>query len=154
MNHWFDGLAMLHRFAIDDGSVSYANRFLETPRLPRREGDGRDRLLRVRDRSLPLAVPARAVAMFSPKLSDNANVNLTKLGERFIAMTETPMPVQFDAETLAAAGVAYEVPGHADDRASAPRPRQRRDAQLRGQARAAQRVPLLPPRARTPPSPR
>ena len=31
--------------------------------------------------------------MFSPKLTDNANVNLTKLGERFIAMTETPIPV-------------------------------------------------------------
>ena len=26
--------------------------------------------------------------MFSPKLTDNANVNLVKLGERFIAMTE------------------------------------------------------------------
>ena len=38
--------------------------------------------------------------MFSPKISDNANVNLTKLGERYIAMTETPIPVEFDAETL------------------------------------------------------
>ena len=49
--------------------------------------------------------------MFSPKISDNANVNLVKLGERFIAMTETPIPVQFDDDTLAAAGVAYEAPG-------------------------------------------
>ena len=49
--------------------------------------------------------------MFSPQLSDNANVNLAKLGERFISMTETPIPVQFDAETLETAGVAYEVPG-------------------------------------------
>ena len=49
--------------------------------------------------------------MFSPKLTDNANVNLTKLGERFISMTETPIPVEFDAETLAAAGVPYKPPG-------------------------------------------
>jgi carotenoid cleavage dioxygenase-like enzyme len=49
--------------------------------------------------------------MFSPKLTDNANVNLTRLGERFIAMTETPIPVEFDAETLAAAGVPYDPPG-------------------------------------------
>src|SRR3954462_8588385 len=28
--HWFDGLAMLPRFAIGDGQVSYANRFLRT----------------------------------------------------------------------------------------------------------------------------
>ena len=30
MSHWFDGLAMLHRFGFADGSVSYASRFLET----------------------------------------------------------------------------------------------------------------------------
>ena len=42
-------------------------------------------------------------------MSDNANVNLTKLGERFISMTETPIPVEFDGETLETAGVAYEV---------------------------------------------
>ena len=40
-----------------------------------------------------------------------------------IAMTETPIPVQFDAETLEAAGVAYERPGDADHRPSASRPR-------------------------------
>ena len=49
--------------------------------------------------------------MFSPKISDNANVNLTKLGERYISMTETPIPVEFDAETLETVGVAYEAPG-------------------------------------------
>jgi carotenoid cleavage dioxygenase-like enzyme len=29
-NHWFDGLAMLHRFAFDQGRVSYSNRFLQS----------------------------------------------------------------------------------------------------------------------------
>ena len=53
----------------------------------------------------------RAVSMFQPSLSDNANVNLVQLGERFVTMTETPLPVQFDPETLATAGVAWEVPG-------------------------------------------
>src|SRR5262245_43536756 len=28
--HWFDGLAMLHRFSFDRGGVSYANRYLES----------------------------------------------------------------------------------------------------------------------------
>ncbi len=49
--------------------------------------------------------------MFSPKISDNANVNLVKLGERYISMTETPIPVEFDGETLETVGVAYEAPG-------------------------------------------
>ena len=29
-NHWFDGLAMLHKFAFSAGSVSYANRYLRS----------------------------------------------------------------------------------------------------------------------------
>ena len=39
-------------------------------------------------------------------------MNIARLGERFIAMTETPLPVQFDPDTLKAAGVRpYEAPG-------------------------------------------
>src|SRR5215212_2236670 len=30
LNHWFDGLAMLHAFGFRDGRVSYANRYLRT----------------------------------------------------------------------------------------------------------------------------
>ena len=69
-------------------------------------------------------------------------------------MTETPIPVQFDAETLDDGGRRLRRARDADDRAPAPRPRDRRHAQLRRQARAAQRVPLLPARPRRPPSPR
>jgi len=110
MNHWFDGFAMLHRFSFADGDVSYANRFLESRayRAARDEG----RIAYSEFATDPCrSLFQRVVAMFSPKLTDNANVNLTKLGERFISMTETPIPVEFDAETLAAAGVAYEAPG-------------------------------------------
>jgi beta,beta-carotene 9',10'-dioxygenase len=110
MNHWFDGLAMLHRFSFAGDDVSYANRFLESRayRAARERGEiAYSEFATDPCRSLF----ARVGAMFSPKLTDNANVNLTKLGERFIAMTETPIPVQFDAGTLAAAGVPYRAPG-------------------------------------------
>src|SRR6266571_1604450 len=30
MRHWFDGLAMLHRFTVSGGQVSYGSRFLES----------------------------------------------------------------------------------------------------------------------------
>jgi carotenoid cleavage dioxygenase-like enzyme len=110
MNHWFDGFAMLHRFSFDDGEVSYANRFLESRAYrAAREGGKISYSEFATDPCRSLF--QRVSAMFSPQLTDNANVNLTKLGERFIAMTETPIPVQFDAGTLAAAGVAYDVPG-------------------------------------------
>jgi beta,beta-carotene 9',10'-dioxygenase len=110
MNHWFDGLAMLHRFSFAGGDVSYANRFLETKAYRAAKETGEITYSEFATdpcRSLY----QRVTAVFSPKLTDNANVNLVKLGNRFIAMTETPIPVQFDADTLAAAGVAYDVPG-------------------------------------------
>lgn len=110
MNHWFDGLAMLHRFSFDDGSVSYASRFLQSKAYRAAEETGEISYSEFATdpcRSLF----QRVTAMFSPKLTDNANVNLTQLGERFVAMTETPIPVQFDGETLDTAGVAYEPPG-------------------------------------------
>ena len=46
----------------------------------------------------------RVQSVFSPDVTDNANVNLVRIGERYIAMTETPLPIEFDAETLATHG--------------------------------------------------
>ena len=30
VNHWFDGFGMLHRFLIQNGSVTYSNRFIQS----------------------------------------------------------------------------------------------------------------------------
>lgn len=108
-SHWFDGQAMLHRFGFADGAVSYASRFLRTRAFAATE---RGELSYPEFATDPCrTLFGRAIAIFSPKLSDNCNVNVAKLGERWVAMTETPIPVEFDAETLESAGVAYEVPG-------------------------------------------
>ena len=101
---------MLHRFGFADGSVSYANRFLESKAYRAAEETGEISYSEFATdpcRSLF----KRAMSMFQPTLSDNGNVNLVKLGERFVTMTETPIPVEFDPETLATAGVAWDVPG-------------------------------------------
>ncbi len=110
MRHWFDGQAMLHRFGFEDGRVSYANRFVRGTAYRAAEEKGAIQYSEFATdpcRSLF----SRVMAMFSPRISDNANVNLTRLGERFAAMTETPMPVEFDTRTLESAGVAWKVPG-------------------------------------------
>src|SRR5215213_3894056 len=39
--HWFDGLAMLHRFTFANGSVSYANRYLLSPAYRKARETGR-----------------------------------------------------------------------------------------------------------------
>lgn len=110
MRHWFDGLAMLHRFGFGGGRVTYANRYLDTE--AKRAADAKGEIQYSEFATDPCrSLFKRAFTLFQPKLTDNCNVNLLKLGERFVAMTETPLPVQFDPDTLAAAGVAWEVPG-------------------------------------------
>jgi beta,beta-carotene 9',10'-dioxygenase len=112
MRHWFDGLAMLHRFTIADGAVSYGNRFLESDAYRRSRAEGK--IVFSEFATDPCrSLFKRVQSMFAPALTDNANVNVTKLGEQFIAMTETPLPVQFDPHTLKSAGVVhpYTAPG-------------------------------------------
>ncbi len=110
MRHWFDGLAMLHRFSIAEGQVSYAHKFLQTQAY--RAAKERGRISYSEFATDPCrSLFQRVTAMFSPAISDNANVNLVKLGEQFVAMTETPLPVQFDAQTLETVGLAYKAPG-------------------------------------------
>jgi beta,beta-carotene 9',10'-dioxygenase len=110
MRHWIDGFAMLHRFGIANGEVSYANRFLQTRAY--RAAEEKGEIVYSEFATDPCrSLFSRVFSMFSPKISDNANVNLVKLGERYISMTETPIPVEFDGETLETVGVAYEAPG-------------------------------------------
>ena len=110
VNHWFDGYSMLHRFDFTDGRVSYANKFLESRayRAAKETGEiSYSEFATDPCRSLF----KRVQAFFSPKISDNANVNLTRLGDDVVAMTETPLPVLFDRKTLESAGVASPAPG-------------------------------------------
>jgi carotenoid cleavage dioxygenase-like enzyme len=109
LRHWFDGLAMLHRFSFGGGRVSYANRFLRSDAYQEAE---KGRISYSEFATDPCrSFFKRATTLFKPNLTDNGNVNLTRLGDEYIAMTETPLPVAFDPETLDALGVAYRPPG-------------------------------------------
>src|SRR3954467_6874780 len=109
IRHWFDGLAMLHRFAFQDGNVSYANRFIRSEAYERAEKG--ERLSQGFATDPCRAIFKRVQTMFSPQFTDNANVNLMRLGERYVAMTETPLPIEFDRQTLATLRHAGKAPG-------------------------------------------
>jgi carotenoid cleavage dioxygenase-like enzyme len=103
LRHWFDGLAMLNAFTFGDGRVGYGSRFLDTDTY-RGAREGRfDRLGFAEDPCRSLF--KRVSALFSPDFTDNTNVNLVRLGERYLAMTELPLPVEFDPETLETLGL-------------------------------------------------
>lgn len=110
LRHWFDGLAMLHRFTIADGSVSYANRYLDS--RTRRASNSAGELTYGQFATDPCrSIFQRVQALFSTETTDNANVNIARLGERFTALTESAIPVEFDRRTLQAAGVPHRAPG-------------------------------------------
>lgn len=109
--HWFDGLAMLHRFAIADGAVSYSNRYLDSP--AHQAAVGENRIAYGEFASDPCrSIFKRVTTAFTPpQFGSNANVNLSVIADQLVAMTETPMAVAFDPQTLATAGVV----GYDDD---------------------------------------
>jgi carotenoid cleavage dioxygenase-like enzyme len=115
LRHWFDGQAMLHAFAVEGGRVSYANRWLRTKQLESIERDGK--LAYSEFATDPCrSLFKRMTMMFNPRagLTDNGVVNVVKLGEEHLALTETPMPVSFDPKTLETLGVtdwAKDIPG-------------------------------------------
>jgi beta,beta-carotene 9',10'-dioxygenase len=109
--HWFDGLAMLHRFAFGDGTVSYSNRYLDSPAYQAAKSNGR--IAYAEFATDPCrSLFRRVVTTFRPRPNgSNANVNVLRFGEDFVALTESPLPVVFDPETLRMLGVAAPAPG-------------------------------------------
>jgi beta,beta-carotene 9',10'-dioxygenase len=102
--HWFDGLAMLHKFSLDGEKVSYANRFLEGKSYRSAKEAGRITYSEfATDPCRDLF--GRVMAVFSPKITDSAKVSVAKIAQRYMALAETPIQVEFDIETLKAVGV-------------------------------------------------
>ena len=106
--NWFDGLAMIHAFSFDQGNVSYANAFLKTTNYQdvqrtgsmRYKGFVQDPCTSTFKRILSLFIPKDRTTPSLP----NANVNITQYADRFVALTETPLPIEFDPATLATVG--------------------------------------------------
>jgi carotenoid cleavage dioxygenase-like enzyme len=112
--HWFDGQAMLHRFELTAGRVSYANRILDTP-------SSRALLDRGRIRYSEFATDpcgslfSRFFTRFTRKPSANTAVNVATLAGHDVALTEVPLAVAFDPATLDTLGVTGyddDLPGH------------------------------------------
>lgn len=108
--HWFDGQAMLHRFAIAEGQVRYGNRFVDTPNLHSVRG-GRigfgefatDPCGKFFSRYFARFRMGRKA---SDELPGNPLINVATMADGQFAITEIPIAVQFDPATLATLGFA------------------------------------------------
>lgn len=105
--HWFDGLAMLHAFDIHGGKVVYSNKFLRSEAYYRVFEDGASSYLGFA--SDPCRILFKKNFAFflgdSPYAVRNANVNVAKIANAYVALTEIPLPVSFDPNTLETLGV-------------------------------------------------
>jgi carotenoid cleavage dioxygenase-like enzyme len=112
--HWFDGLAMLHKFAFAEGRVSYANKFLDSPTYRRTCQDGRISFREFATDPCP-SLFGRFQTIFTPKapLGGNPKVAIGQIAGEAVALGETPLSISFDPDTLASLGVYdYTANGH------------------------------------------
>lgn len=87
--HWFDGLAMIHKFSFHQGAVSYANRFLRTEAYQR----------------VMKGNHSNGFGSGGAGGGNNTNVNILKVDHHFLALTESPGIVEFDPADLTTLGL-------------------------------------------------
>ena len=110
VSNWFDGLAMLHAFSFNNGNVAYKNKFLKTNDYKIVQDTGKmsyagfaqDPCKSYFKWFISIFVPP---SKKSGNNAPNANINIAKLTDKFVALYETPLPIQFDPETLETLGV-------------------------------------------------
>jgi beta-carotene 15,15'-monooxygenase len=117
VDHWFDGLAMLYRFTFDPGgrasgvdgdAVHYRNRFLRTDAYEAARAGEFDGGFATGETTLRSRLAGFLTAPY-----DNANIVAEQVGDRYVALTESPRGVGFDPNTLATTG-------HVDREGDAP----------------------------------
>lgn len=110
-NHWFDGLAMVHRYAFHEGRIAYRNRFLHTSPYTQMMSTGQ--LSSGFETAQSNSLASRIFKLASEALGDrtgqtyNTNVSFMHLNGKFMALTEQPIPTVFDPVSLETQGAFY-----------------------------------------------
>lgn len=105
--HWFDGLGMLHAFNINNGNIFYTNKFIHSTAYNNVIKGGSPHYLGFACDPCHELFKRIFTSFFASSHHDihNANVNVAKYAQSFVGLTETPLPVIFDPQTLATNGV-------------------------------------------------
>ncbi len=86
--HWFDGLGMMHRYTFQNGSVSFANKFLQSQAYILDNQTGTIHFGGVATPPPPLW--KRIYQLFNPAFTDNCNINYDQQAGEYLSMTELP----------------------------------------------------------------
>jgi beta,beta-carotene 9',10'-dioxygenase len=104
LTHWFDGFAFLTSFEFKNGSIIYKSAFVESDQLKSSLAQNRIMLSGFADNMTegPALFRSRDGQMVK---TSNPNVNVEKIGKHFVALGETPLPVEFDLASLDTVGI-------------------------------------------------
>jgi len=111
VGHWFDGLAMLHRFDFAEG-VRYTNRFLRSETYRRAVEDG---VIEGQFATDDGGYLAKLRQLLTGDPTDNCNVHVVRVADSLVAMTEVPRYLSVDPATLDTRGefaFADDLGGH------------------------------------------
>ncbi|XP_050673911.1 carotenoid isomerooxygenase-like isoform X2 [Leptidea sinapis] len=103
--HLFDFSALLHRFAIQDGQVTYQCRFLRTNAFKGNKAANRIVFTEFATKAVPdpcQTIFSRVASLFNPgeSFSDNAMISVYPFGDEIYAFTEVPVIHRVDQTTL------------------------------------------------------
>jgi carotenoid cleavage dioxygenase-like enzyme len=113
LNHWFDAMGALHSFNIRGGKVDYICKYIECDSYKYASENGDLKYSEFATdpcRSIFKKVQSYVFPTL-PNMTDNPKIHVAKIGERYMALGETPMQVEFDPKTLERVGVSEIDPG-------------------------------------------
>lgn len=99
--HWFDGLGLIYAFRVGHSSVTFQSRLLESEAASE-IADGPTRLASF-GTSTGRTLWQRLIQPIQ-RITDNTNVNLVKMGDELVALTEGDRQLRVDARSLRSLG--------------------------------------------------
>ncbi|XP_063292323.1 carotenoid-cleaving dioxygenase, mitochondrial-like [Pelobates fuscus] len=102
-SHWFDGMALMHKFKIQNGSVTYLSRFLESDSY--KQNKSANRIVISEFGTLAMPDPCKSgfdrfKAKFTLESTDNCSVNFVQYKGDYYVSTETNFMRKVDPEQL------------------------------------------------------
>jgi len=110
-SHWFDGLGMIYAFRVAASSVAFQSRLLESEAASEIAG-GPTRMASF-GTATGRTLWQRLIQPIQ-RITDNTNVNIVKMGEDLVALTEGDRQLRVDARSLRALGPVPYTRGELD----------------------------------------
>ncbi|KAM7137888.1 carotenoid-cleaving dioxygenase, mitochondrial isoform 2-T3 [Macrochelys suwanniensis] len=103
-NHWFDGMALLHQFQLENGIVTYRSKFLQSDSYVTNSRHNRIVVSEFGTLAMPdpcKTIFGRFISWFEmPRPTDNSSVNYVVYKGDYYVSTETNLMRKVDPETL------------------------------------------------------